>query len=260
MRFREAARPAHRSDDVRPGDGEHAGRRLTYSKTAKLLIPQARGDARVNPASAADDVPIATIAKNRHMELRIINVWDMPALQAGAADRREINAPLLVDSIFKSYATLAYCELVTVRPGEVVSSSFSFGRSRGLIEGILTARDICCLMITPASWHRIIGIPLGASKDVSRDQAIRRWTGKADLFRRVKDGDEGMPPLSASPKFYVRGKHHEQMKRRIIRRHSSSARAQRLNHFARDLLTKGRSPLSEKQTNKLNCCYLKCKL
>jgi hypothetical protein len=117
----------------------------------------------------------------------LINVWDMPALQAGAAGRREINAPLLVDLFFKSHATLAYCELVTARPGEGVSSSFSFGRSRGLIEGILAAAGIPCLMITPASWHRIIGIPPGASKDVSRDQAIRRWPGKADLFRRVKD-------------------------------------------------------------------------
>jgi crossover junction endodeoxyribonuclease RuvC len=138
----------------------------------------------------------------------LVAVWDMPALKAGAAGRREINAVLLFDLITHCGATQAFVELVSARPGEGVSSSFSFGRSRGVVEACLASRGIPCQMITPASWRRIIGIPPKASKDFSRSEAIKRWPAKADLFKRKLDNGRSDAALIAIAGL-MRSKHGE---------------------------------------------------
>jgi crossover junction endodeoxyribonuclease RuvC len=118
-------------------------------------------------------------------EGELVEVFDMPVLADGPKGRRTVNAPLLAAIIFKSHATHAFVEYVGARPGEGAVGAFAFGRSRGVIEGVLGAAGIPCKFLTPASWKRDVGLTL-ASKDASRAEAIRRWPNRAELFALKK--------------------------------------------------------------------------
>jgi crossover junction endodeoxyribonuclease RuvC len=80
-------------------------------------------------------------------------------------------------------------ENVGARPGEGAVGAFAFGRSTGVVEGVLSALSIPATHIAPASWKRAVGLPAGrdAAKDAARAEAIRRWPGRAAMFARVKD-------------------------------------------------------------------------
>ena len=114
----------------------------------------------------------------------LLEISDMPVLHDGPKGRRAINAPLLAAIIFKSHATRAFVEHVSARPGEGAVGAFPFGRSRGVIEGVLAAAGVRCSFLTPPAWKRLVGLTL-ASKDAARSEAIRRWPNHAALFARV---------------------------------------------------------------------------
>jgi crossover junction endodeoxyribonuclease RuvC len=42
-------------------------------------------------------------------------------------------------------------------------------------------------MLTVPTWRRAVGLPVGATKEMSRGKAIRRFPGHADMFARVRD-------------------------------------------------------------------------
>lgn len=129
----------------------------------------------------------------------LIEVHDMPTLEDGPANRAAVNPPLLADIVFKTHAKAAFVEMVNARPGEAASGAFSFGRCRGVIEGVLGAAGIPATHIAPASWKRAIGIPPGrdGAKDLARSEAIRRWPAKAELFARKKDDGRAEAALIA---------------------------------------------------------------
>ena len=113
--------------------------------------------------------------------------------------RRAVNAPLLTEIIALSRATRAYVEYVGARPGEGAVGAFAFGRSRGVVEGVLAALSIPVTFLTPPTWKRLVGIPPGkeGAKDAARSEAIRRWPEKAALFARVKDDGRAEAALIA---------------------------------------------------------------
>ena len=117
----------------------------------------------------------------------LLGVYDMPALDGGNGGRRAVNAPLLADVIAKLHASHAYVEYVGARPGEGAVGAFSFGRSRGVVEGVCAALVLPVTMITPPRWKRLVGIVAGKNKELSRSEAVRRWPGLATMFSRVKD-------------------------------------------------------------------------
>jgi crossover junction endodeoxyribonuclease RuvC len=117
----------------------------------------------------------------------LVNVHDMPCLDDGPVKRRNINAPLLASIIYSTHAELAYVEHVSARPKEGPTGAFAFGRSRGVIEGVLAAAGVPVQFLTPVSWKRLTGVPPGTDKDAARSKAIARWPGKAELFRRKLD-------------------------------------------------------------------------
>jgi crossover junction endodeoxyribonuclease RuvC len=129
----------------------------------------------------------------------LVRIHDAPALASGTSGRRAINAPLLAEIVANSHAVEAFVEYVGARPGEGAVGAFSFGRSRGVVEGVLAALGLPCTFITSPSWKRIIGIPAGkiGTKDLARAEAIRRWPGQAGLFARVKDDGRGEAALIA---------------------------------------------------------------
>jgi crossover junction endodeoxyribonuclease RuvC len=129
----------------------------------------------------------------------LIEVADMPVLSDGPAGRRGVNAPLLAEIVYRWRADRAFVEYVGARPGEGAVGAFAFGRSKGVVEGVLGAGGVPRSFITPASWKRAVGIPPGkdGAKDAARSEAIRRWPAHAERFARVKDDGRAEAALIA---------------------------------------------------------------
>jgi crossover junction endodeoxyribonuclease RuvC len=140
----------------------------------------------------------------------LIEIVDMPTLANGPSGRRTINAPLLASIMSKWHARIAYLEYVAARPGEGPVGAFSFGRSKGVIEGVCAALAIPVAFITPPSWKRAVGIQPGkdGAKDAARAEAIRRWPAHAALFARKKDDGRAEAALIAVAGLMREGGHH----------------------------------------------------
>ncbi len=128
---------------------------------------------------------------------RLLGVEDMPATRE-ANGRSVTNAPLLAAILARTQARVAFCEFVASRPTDAKTAAFSFGRSRGTIEGVCGALAIPIVFITPPTWKRFADIPPGAeNKDLARTRAIARWPAHAELFRRKADLDRAEAALIA---------------------------------------------------------------
>lgn len=119
----------------------------------------------------------------------LVAVEDMPtvAVRRGKGDRNVVAPQLLADLIWhrERDTRMATIEQVGTRPGEGPVGAFSFGRSFGLIEGVLAGATIRLQYVTPRVWVPAMGIRGG--KDESRAIAMRRWPKHAKLFARKKD-------------------------------------------------------------------------
>jgi crossover junction endodeoxyribonuclease RuvC len=119
-------------------------------------------------------------------EVDLQEVVDMPILRDGPKSRPTVNAALLAPIVRKWNPHHAFIEYVGARPGEGAVGAFAFGRSRGIIEGVLGAHAVPITWITAPAWKRSLGLSF-ASKDAARSEAIRRWPKHAALFARAKD-------------------------------------------------------------------------
>lgn len=126
----------------------------------------------------------------------LLEIADMPVLRDGPKNRPSVNAPLLAEIVYGWHVCHAFIERVGARPGEGAVGAFAFGRSRGVVEGVLGACGVPATHIAPASWKRALGLNF-SGKDASRSEAIRRWPNHACLFARVKDDGRAEAALIA---------------------------------------------------------------
>ncbi len=125
----------------------------------------------------------------------LVTIEDMPAI-VEANGRSTLNAPLLAAILRRFDARIAYCEFVAARPTDAKTSAFSFGRSRGCIEGACGALGLPIVFLTPQVWKRAANIPPGTeNKDIARSRAIARWPAHAELFARKRDIDRAEAAL-----------------------------------------------------------------
>ena len=70
-----------------------------------------------------------------------IDVVDMPTVEVKRNNKtkREVSAQLVAAIVIKRHAQAAVLERVNAMPGQGGTSVFSFGRSRGILEGGLAA-------------------------------------------------------------------------------------------------------------------------
>jgi crossover junction endodeoxyribonuclease RuvC len=87
--------------------------------------------------------------------------------------------------IMKNDNCHVYCERVGAMAGQGVTSVFSFGRSFGMIEGILAAFKLPVTYVAPATWVKAVG--RGQGKDASRARAMEIFPNNQTDFKRVKD-------------------------------------------------------------------------
>jgi crossover junction endodeoxyribonuclease RuvC len=117
----------------------------------------------------------------------LVAVIDTPTheLTRNNKTKRQISASGLA-AIFRDYKPEhVIVEKVSAMPGQGVTSMFSFGRSFGLIEGIVGAFEIPATYVMPSVWTKGIGRGLG--KDASRARACELYPVWEKSFARVKD-------------------------------------------------------------------------
>ena len=116
-------------------------------------------------------------------------VIDMPTVEIvrGGKTKREVNGTLLSNAIITSAVEkprVAYVERVGAMPKQGVSGMFSFGRSMGLIEGVLAAWDIPMRLVNPKEWRKFSDCPDG--KDGSRVAVMRLYPNATESFKLKK--------------------------------------------------------------------------
>ena len=106
----------------------------------------------------------------------VVKLWDMPVTEKINGKGKQVNAYLLNDIIQEALSLnrgtlIATVEQVGAMPGQGVTSMFGFGRSFGVVEGVLAANGIKTRLIRPAVWKKSCGLA-GKEKDASRTKAI----------------------------------------------------------------------------------------
>jgi len=107
----------------------------------------------------------------------------------------EISAPHLADLVLGFAPSMAVIERVASRPGQGVSSVFSFGRAYGDVRGVIGALRVPIHYVTPAVWKK--HFRLSSDKEESRALAIRFFPSCADHFKRKKDDGRAEAALIA---------------------------------------------------------------
>lgn len=132
---------------------------------------------------------------------RLLEVYDMPV--AGGAVSAQLFAELeawgadgtILDDGGPTLWGTVVVEDVHSMPKQGVSSVFSFGRSKGVVEGVFAACRRPIVYVSPAAWKR--GLGLGKDKGEARQRACELWPAKAGLFSRVKDDGRAEAALIA---------------------------------------------------------------
>lgn len=127
-----------------------------------------------------------------------LDIYDMPTVEVtrNGKKKRELSAQLLSNILSGHKVTAAYLERVNAMAGQGVSSVFSFGRSSGIVEGILAAFDIPTTLVTPQAWQKAMEVRAG--KDGSRERAMQLFPAHAGMFARVKDDGRSDAALIAA--------------------------------------------------------------
>lgn len=117
----------------------------------------------------------------------LIEIIDMPTheLTRNGKAKRQISASALAGIFTQHDPRHVIVEKVSAMPGQGVTSMFSFGRSLGIIEGIIAAYNIPATYVMPSVWTKAIG--RGAGKDASRARACELYPSHQKQFARVKD-------------------------------------------------------------------------
>ena len=122
---------------------------------------------------------------------KLDTIHDMPTLKiaSGKTMKSHISAIGLVRILETSElvhgSVHIVIEKVGAMPGQGVTSMFNFGRSAGIIEGVVAALQRPYTYVTPATWTKAVG--RAAGKDASRMRAMELFPTRADLFKRAKD-------------------------------------------------------------------------
>jgi crossover junction endodeoxyribonuclease RuvC len=113
-------------------------------------------------------------------------VVDMPSVGKSTGKGFQVDAHGLADIMSGQGKCHVQVEVVHAMPGQGVTSMFSFGKSAGIIEGVLAAYEIPYSFVTPQKWKKKFGLT-GKDKDASRGLCLREHPEVADRLTRKKD-------------------------------------------------------------------------
>ena len=102
----------------------------------------------------------------------ICAIYDMPTLSLSRSgkNRREIDAYALANQLSPNgLVGHAFVEQSWPRPDDGAMAGFAFGKSYGIVIGVLAARGVPVTFVSPQAWKRALGLPKG--KDAARARA-----------------------------------------------------------------------------------------
>lgn len=112
----------------------------------------------------------------------VLEIHDMPIVERNG---KKLVSGHLVTNILRTHHGTVWIERVGARPGQGVSSMFSFGRSAGIVEGVAIALDMPINLVTPQAWQRKCLVQSG--KDGSRSRAMEIFPAYSQSFARKSD-------------------------------------------------------------------------
>jgi crossover junction endodeoxyribonuclease RuvC len=124
----------------------------------------------------------------------IIQVDDLPRFA------KSLNAHALADTLRNYSIDFAMIEEVHAMPRQGVSSTFTFGRACGVLEGILGALKIPHQHVRPRVWQKRYSL---TSKTSSFEKAIRLFPERLSSLGRQKDHNRADAMLIADHAVHV---------------------------------------------------------
>ena len=126
----------------------------------------------------------------------ITDIVDIPTfvLPRGGKNKREVDAAKLA-AAFSFPVGHAFVEQVASMPGQGVSSVFAFGKTYGIILGVLAARGVPISFVAPRVWKKGLGVP--AAKDGARARASQLMPAESARWARAKDDGRAEAALIA---------------------------------------------------------------
>jgi crossover junction endodeoxyribonuclease RuvC len=111
---------------------------------------------------------------------------DLPVhlLVRGGRKKRELDVAGLVGILAVRRIEHVFLELASAMPGQGVSSVFAFGKTYGVILGVIAARSIPLTLVPPVRWKRALQVP--KAKDGARARASQLLPGAASQWRLKK--------------------------------------------------------------------------
>jgi crossover junction endodeoxyribonuclease RuvC len=134
-----------------------------------------------------------------HVEIGKVEIHDMPTVEVVRNGKKKSElSPSALASLLWKVSTLhphAYLERTGAMPGQGVTSMYSFGRSVGIVEGVLATLQIPVTIVPPQTWQKAVSLRGG--KDGSRQRAMELFPAYASEFSRKKDNGRSDAALLA---------------------------------------------------------------
>jgi crossover junction endodeoxyribonuclease RuvC len=77
----------------------------------------------------------------------------------------------------------AFIEFAAARPGQGVTSMFTYGCAYGGLKMALAACGVPYTVVTPQRWKKALGVLTGADKEASRQRALQLFPGAQERSR-----------------------------------------------------------------------------
>lgn len=131
---------------------------------------------------------------------KIKAVWDMP-VDDGQVSPEGVAEAVETAKIASNGCLLAVVERVSSMPRQC--GAFNFGRSAGVVHGVLGALSVPTELVSPNEWKGAIGLrrlvneTQEQNKTRARELAMKLFPDQADQFKRVKDDGRAESALLA---------------------------------------------------------------
>jgi crossover junction endodeoxyribonuclease RuvC len=136
---------------------------------------------------------------------------DIPVhlLTRGGKKKHEVDIAGLIGVLAQRSITHAFVESVGAMPGQGVSSVFAFGKTFGVLLGVIAARSIPVTLVPPVRWKRTLGV--SKDKDGCRARAsqllpeaahqwlLRKHDGRAEAVLIALYGLRALSGTAAAP-------------------------------------------------------------
>lgn len=128
---------------------------------------------------------------------QVVALNDVPVVPDGPNGRNIVDTATLSLQLHVLSNDIEFCMIEDVhsmpRDGHV--GAFSFGKTTGILIGMVSALLIPIHYVPPAVWKGCFG--LGRDKNESREMATKRYPHSSHLWKRKKDSDRAEAVLIA---------------------------------------------------------------